>query len=75
MYPVIHKHQIIFLDQTSFYAYFMIIEENKREVIINFQGRAMVEKSNLINCENNKNLKSKLFSTFIEFAIYIALSL
>lgn len=35
----------------------------------------MVEKRSLINCENSKNLKSKLFSTLIEFAIDIALSL
>jgi len=54
---------------------FVVIEENKRALIIKFQGIAMVEKSSLINCENNKNLKSKLFYTFIEFAIYIALSL
>lgn len=58
-----------------FVCFFVIIEENKRAVIIKPQGRAMVEKSSLINCENNKNLKSKLFSTFIELAIYIALSL
>jgi len=39
-----------------------------------FQG-AIVEKSNLMNWEKRRNLKSRLFSTFIELAIEMALSL
>lgn len=39
------------------------------------QGIAIEEKSKRINWENSRNLKSKLFSTWIEFAISRAMSL
>lgn len=51
----------------------MMIREN--DIKMNDQEIAIVENSKRMNCENSKNLKSRLFYNFSELASDMALSL